>query len=68
MSEKGLYNKHDVSDPLLKNFAEYLQKELFNESFKQEVRPIIKHSVCFRNVICKFIKDARSNSQDYKVN
>ncbi|XP_030274546.1 uncharacterized protein LOC115582623 [Sparus aurata] len=43
MSEKGLYNKHDVSDPLLKNFAEYLQKELFNQSFKQEVENVARY-------------------------
>ncbi|XP_030269454.1 uncharacterized protein LOC115579891 isoform X2 [Sparus aurata] len=32
MSGKGLYNKHDVSDPLLNDFAKYLQTELLKVS------------------------------------
>lgn len=38
MAEKGLYKKHSLDHPLLKDFATYLEKDLLNENFKQEVR------------------------------
>lgn len=38
MAEKGLYKKHSLDHPLLKGFATYLEKDLLNENFKQEVR------------------------------
>ncbi|XP_072563161.1 uncharacterized protein [Paramormyrops kingsleyae] len=37
MQEKGLYRKHSLDHPLLKGFATYLEKDLLNENFKQEV-------------------------------
>ncbi|XP_041799710.1 uncharacterized protein LOC121611295 isoform X2 [Chelmon rostratus] len=37
MAEKGLYEKHSMDYPLLKDFATYLEKDLQNENYKQEV-------------------------------
>lgn len=38
MAEKGLYRRHSLEHPLLKEFATYLEKDLQNENYKQEVR------------------------------
>lgn len=38
MSILGLYGKHSIDQPLLMSFAKYLQVDLANENFKQEVR------------------------------
>nr|XP_023668575.1 uncharacterized protein LOC111844373 [Paramormyrops kingsleyae] len=40
MQEKGLYRKHSLDHPLLKGFATYLEKDLLNENFKQEVENV----------------------------
>ncbi|KAA0712515.1 hypothetical protein E1301_Tti019089 [Triplophysa tibetana] len=40
MAEKGLYQKHSLDHPLLKEFAMYLEKDLQNENFKQEVENV----------------------------
>ncbi|XP_038583408.1 uncharacterized protein LOC119909307 isoform X2 [Micropterus salmoides] len=42
MAERGLYNKHSLEHPLLKGFATYLEKDLYNENFKQEVENVAR--------------------------
>ncbi|XP_072563150.1 uncharacterized protein [Paramormyrops kingsleyae] len=37
MEKKGLYKKHSLDHHLLKSFANYLENDLANENFKQEV-------------------------------
>ncbi|XP_028297524.1 uncharacterized protein LOC114459484, partial [Gouania willdenowi] len=43
MADKGLYQKHSLDHPLLKDFATYLEKELCNENFKQEVDNVARY-------------------------
>ena len=38
MYEKGLYDRHPLSHPLLKDFAMHLQKDKKIRNYKQEVR------------------------------
>ena len=45
MLEKGLYQRHSLDHPLLKDFGNYLRKDLLNENYMQEVRTTIEH--CF---------------------
>ncbi|KAL7370325.1 hypothetical protein ABVT39_025553 [Epinephelus coioides] len=42
MADRGLYQKHSLDYPLLKDFATYLEKELCNENFKQEVENVAR--------------------------
>ncbi|XP_072563142.1 uncharacterized protein [Paramormyrops kingsleyae] len=48
MAEKGLYRKHSLDHPLLKGFATYLERDLQNENFKQEVENVARF-LCFMN-------------------
>ncbi|XP_028296774.1 uncharacterized protein LOC114458554 [Gouania willdenowi] len=43
MADKGLYQKHSLDHPLLKDFATYLEKELCNENIKQEVDNVSRY-------------------------
>ncbi|KAI7789546.1 hypothetical protein IRJ41_009688 [Triplophysa rosa] len=42
MAENGLYQKHSLDHPLLKDFTTYLEKDLQNEHFKQEVENVAR--------------------------
>ncbi|KAG7455566.1 hypothetical protein JOB18_000383 [Solea senegalensis] len=43
METMGLYKKHSLDYPLLRDFGNYLEKELYNENFKQEVENVSRY-------------------------
>lgn len=42
MAEKGLYEKHSLDNPLLRDFGNFLEKDLQNENYKQEVENVAR--------------------------
>ncbi|XP_034551720.1 uncharacterized protein LOC117821497 isoform X2 [Notolabrus celidotus] len=66
MAEKGLYQKHSLDHPLLKDFGTYLEKDLGNENFKQEVENVARFLfyVNPRQPSLEFVRD-RAKIQQY---
>ncbi|XP_076579912.1 uncharacterized protein LOC143316080 [Chaetodon auriga] len=47
MAQRGLYQRHSLDYPLLKDFGLYLERELCNENFKQEVENVARYLYSF---------------------
>ncbi|XP_076581819.1 uncharacterized protein LOC143317613 [Chaetodon auriga] len=47
MAQRGLYQRHSLDYPLLKDFGLYLERELCNENFKQEVENVARYLYYF---------------------